>query len=910
MDWRLYCIIDNKEDKDITEDILNISKDTSSSRYSITFEDSPIEFQYSLDRITFLDNPNKLDISDDLVFIRGKLQPKIIEIIQFDSWCKIKYFDEKKSTVPFSSIQFIRNERKEQSISSVMDYLLEVAEIDDNKMASDNEEQSFIVTQLKDLEIREDSVLSTLLKRETPSIKKYPKPIIAPFSSNFSQLKAIKRALKSQISVIQGPPGTGKTQTILNIISNLLVEGKTIAVVSGNNEATRNVYEKLEKEGLGALCARLGNKANIDSFFSSLPSIENIKATAGKIEAKPKTGEIKRLEEKVKKIYKSITLKAKNQSIINELETEKTANDNNRIILPKSVPIKLIKDKSSEGLLKSAAYIETLYSTSRWMFLTKLKMLLHFGYWPQKGFSPSATIDFLQEYYYQAKIDELYETIDEIETLFPQEENDRTIRAYQEESRRILLHYLKKRYENMEDKEFSPKTYRLDQTFLDHFPIVLSTTHSLHYSSPRDRLFDYVIIDESSQVNLTSAFIALASAENAVIVGDSKQLPHVVPDRLKGPLDSIRNKYNLPDYIDYRRFSILESILIAYGDNVPNTLLKEHYRCDPEIIGFCNKRFSDDKLIVQTKHKNSGGIRIIETPAHTALGRTHPRQVEVIKSEILPFMQNKEDVGIVAPYRDQVTLIKESIEDSTILVDTVHKFQGKERSVMILSTTSDKTVFYKDQEQTDFLNNPNLINVAISRAKKELYVIATKDALSQKGTLLNDLLNYTQYYSTGSKHIKTATLSVFDLMYDDYSPILEEMKKRMKKISSFDSENLIATVIDDICSSKQFGLLSFKFNYPLRKIVSPESIADIEDRNFILSPGTHCDFVIFDNLNKRIRLIVEVDGKQHENDLQRKRDQRKDRIIKSSAINMLRIKTTDVHVKEKIESLLSPKNPG
>ena len=147
-------------------------------------------------------------------------------------------------------------------------------------------------------------------------------------------------------------------------------------------------------------------------------------------------------------------------------------------------------------------------------------------------------------------------------------------------------------------------------------------------------------------------------------------------------------------------------------------------------------------------------------------------------------------------------------------------------------------------------------------------------------------------------------------MYDDYSPILEEMKKRMKKISSFDSENLIATVIDDICSSKQFGLLSFKFNYPLRKIVSPESIADIEDRNFILSPGTHCDFVIFDNLNKRIRLIVEVDGKQHENDLQRKRDQRKDRIINSSAINMLRIKTTDVHVKEKIESLLSPKNPG
>ena len=907
MDWPLYCVIDNKDDKDITEDILCIRKDASSSRYSIIFTNNPTEFHFSLDRITFLDKPNMLDISDKLVFIKGKLQPEINKIIQFDSWCKIKYFDGKRSTVPFSYIQLITNERKEQRISSVMDYLIEVAEIDDNKIASDNEEQNFIVSQLKDLEIREDSVLSTLLKNDKPSNREYSKPIIAPFSSNASQLKAIKRALKSQISVIQGPPGTGKTQTILNIISNLIVEGKTIAVVSGNNEATRNVYEKLEKEGLGFLCARLGNKANIDSFFSSLSSKESIRTAFRNIERKPNVNEIKELEEKVKKIYKSIARKAKYQSVINELETEKTANDYNRIILPKSMPIKLMKDRSSEGLLKNAAFIEILYSSSSWMFITKLKMLLRFGYWPQKDFSPSNAIDCLQEQYYQAKISELKESIDEIETLFPREENDKAIRSYQEESRKYLLYYLKKRYENMKDKEFSTKTYRLDQTFLDHFPIVLSTTHSLHYSSPRGKLFDYVIIDESSQVNLTSAFIALASAENAVIVGDSKQLPHVVPEKMKGPLDSIKKKYNLPDYIDYRRFSLLESILVAYGGNVYNTLLKEHYRCDPEIIGFCNKRFYDSQLIVQTKHENSCGIRIIETPSHTALGRTNPRQVEIIKSEILPLANDKEDIGIVAPYRDQVALIRDNIENYTILVDTVHKFQGKERSTIILSTTSDKTVFYKDPEQTDFLNNPNLINVAISRAKKELYVIATTEALNQRGTLLNDLYNYTQYYSTSSKHIKTTTLSVFDLMYDDYSPILKEMKERMKKVSSFSSENIVATVIDDICKSRQYGMLSFKFNYPLRKIISPDTIKDNEDRNFILSPGTHCDFVIFDDLNKRIQLIVEVDGKQHEKEIQKKRDQRKDRIINFFAIDMLRIKTTDVNVKEKIESILSSK---
>ena len=50
--------------------------------------------------------------------------------------------------------------------------------------------------------------------------------------------------------MIQGPPGTGKTQTILNIIANILVQGKTVMVVSNNNSATANVLEKLQKYGL------------------------------------------------------------------------------------------------------------------------------------------------------------------------------------------------------------------------------------------------------------------------------------------------------------------------------------------------------------------------------------------------------------------------------------------------------------------------------------------------------------------------------------------------------------------------------------------------------------------------------------------------------------------------------------
>lgn len=78
----------------------------------------------------------------------------------------------------------------------------------------------------------------------------------------------------------------------------------------------------------------------------------------------------------------------------------------------------------------------------------------------------------------------------------------------------------------------------------------------------------------------------------------------------------------------------------------------------------------------------------------------------------------------------------------------------------------------------------------------------------------------------------------------------------------------------------------------------------MEDYNFAMRSGSHCDFVIYNQLNKQIRLAIEVDGKQHEEDLQKKRDSRKDRILHSVGICLLRIKTTDLNIKEKIESKL------
>ena len=94
---------------------------------------------------------------------------------------------------------------------------------------------------------------------------------IFPFGCNQSQFEAVTEALSNRISVIQGPPGTGKTQTILNIVANLVMQGKTVQIVSNNNSAVDNIIEKLSspKYELDFIAANLGRKERKIDFINN-----------------------------------------------------------------------------------------------------------------------------------------------------------------------------------------------------------------------------------------------------------------------------------------------------------------------------------------------------------------------------------------------------------------------------------------------------------------------------------------------------------------------------------------------------------------------------------------------------------------------------------------------------------------
>ena len=822
----------------------------------------------------------------------------VYQIIAFNEYAKLFFASGNTKLVSRSDIKLVSDISQKSGIKNFINYLKEIS-----VLMPTEDGGNFLFNQLDKLSVLEDCVLGKFLSGK---LKKdnTEKEIIYPFDTNLSQRVAVKAALEEDLSIIQGPPGTGKTQTILNIVANYIAKGGSVAVVSGNNEATRNVKDKFEAAGFGYLNAFLGNAKNVETFFER-------EQGAVKINEKSVIGNSARYLRQTSdgvETYLQLSLDvAKIAQLISEYEVEKEINDAEYQIKERIVP-KTLKDKkyTSAKLLELASVLETLPDDKVTGFFNRVRILFRFGIIRLKGIAQNKedAIGYLKNKYYDVKISELNEAQAEKKNYIDSNNLTELLSKQKKLSNDIFKYALQERYKGLTDCNFTARNYRSKfGAFTKRYPVVYSTTHAIISCSGENYLYDCVIIDESSQVDLISAVIAFSMAKKVVLVGDEKQLPHVVKSQLVPKLNNIFNKYKLRGYFDYAKNSIL-SCVIKKEKKVVSTLLNEHYRCDPQIIGFCNKRFYNGELVVRSAHNDGNGVTLISHGSHFERDRQNEREVDIIEKEIIDELPANQS-GIIAPYNNQIALLNSRFDNRGCVIDTIHKFQGKEKDYIILSTVANKIKFYDDEEKIDFLNNPNLINVAISRAKKRLYILASEEVLNQEGSILRDLAKYYEYYCSETKKVKTKVYSVFDLMYEDYAPILEKTKKELLNISQYPSENIIATVINGICKSGECGALAFKFNYPLKYVIKLNTLTDPQDIKFVSNINTHCDFLIYNKLNKEIALVVEVDGSQHKEEIQAARDRRKDRLLADAGVKILRLATTTIECKEKIVAMLS-----
>ena len=399
------------------------------------------------------------------------------------------------------------------------------------------------------------------------------KIIIFPFDTNSSQRVAVKRALEEDLSVIQGPPGTGKTETIRNIVANYVARGGSVAVVSGNNEATRNVKDKFESTGFGYLNAFLGNSENVKKFFES--PHDNIR----QIEKIDKTNSERLLKEASggAETYLKYSLDiARIVQSVSEYEVEKEINDAEYRIKNRIVPQELTKKKyTGAKLLELASVLETLPENKITSFFNRARFLFRFGIIKVKEIAKNRedSIEYLKNKYYDVKISELNDEKEKKQEFVDTNNLSELLKAQKDLSMKIFLSCLRERYESFCEHTFSIKDYKFHfNDFIKRYPIVYSTTHALRSCTGDNFLYDCVIIDESSQVDLISAVIAFSVAKRVVLVGDEKQLPHVVKSLYivsAISLSAITENIKLPLFVIYscsaetqiqRLISILSSI--------------------------------------------------------------------------------------------------------------------------------------------------------------------------------------------------------------------------------------------------------------------------------------------------------------------------------------------------------------
>ena len=433
--------------------------------------------------------------------------------------------------------------------------------------------------------------------------------------------------------------------------------------------------------------------------------------------------------------------------------------------------------------------------------------------------------------------------------------------------------------------------------FLSDYPIILSTTFSATTNIDRLIPFDMLIMDEASQIDISAGALALNCANAAVIVGDEKQLPNVVPDDIRREADRLFATYDVGNQYQFYDNSFLNSIIAVFPD-VPKTLLREHYRCEPRIIEFCNKMFYSGQLIPMTQRSITPSMSIIRTVmGNHARGKVNVRQAEECVLEAKRLADLYKSIGVITPYNDQVRLIddlfrKEGLKD--IRIATVHKFQGREEDAIILCTV--------DNEIKEFIDDPHLLNVAVSRAKNHFSLIVNGNDMPDSN--IKKLADYIAY--CGGNVMAGSVRSVFDLLYDQYSKEREVFVKSKLSISQYLSENIITNELNVILQKKSYSNLKFLFQYPLSLLVSDFGALTKEEIIYAKNDWTRCDFLVYDIVTKKPILVIEVDGMSFhkEGSEQWQRDRKKDSILAKSGIHLLRLPTTGSREKEKIEKAL------
>jgi len=258
---------------------------------------------------------------------------------------------------------------------------------------------------------------------------------------------------------------------------------------------------------------------------------------------------------------------------------------------------------------------------------------------------------------------------------------------------------------------------------LEGASVVAATTASCGSRIVQSLEFDTAIVDEAGQLTEPGTLAAVNRADRFVLVGDHQQLPPVV-----------RSENSLSE-------SLFQRLIEEYPD--ASVMLDRQYRMSQRIQWFSSREFYDGQLrpaapeIAGQRLDDLSGVSEAALPPELAdpvtfvdpsghrVGNTNPTEAERVREVVEAYLDAgvaPEDVGVIAPFRAQVSEIQHRAPDG-VAVDTVDRFQGSDKEVVVLST-----VATGDLDGPIFEDHRRM-NVALSRAKRACCLVGDERAL-------------------------------------------------------------------------------------------------------------------------------------------------------------------------------------
>ena len=662
---------------------------------------------------------------------------------------------------------------------------------------------------------------------------------------NLDQLLAINNAMRYPVAYVQGPPGTGKTSTILNTILTAFFNEKTVLFSSYNNHPINGVIDQLknlkyEDRIIPFPLLRLGNNENIKETLSEM---RRLYERCSKIKVYDKTLD-KNKDERMERAKRLVDLLKQYEKKMELLERRETLDllldyeEKNQSATTLSFMTDL-KDRQKNRIEQELEKAGTITDESALELLDR-----NFAAFYQYLYFVSAK--------YIKRIDE------------PKNEDLKAILNEEDEETRLksFIQYLSK----------SDNIKKLKRIF----PVMATTCLSAGKIGEPEPLFDMVIIDEASQCNTAVSLVPVIRGESLMLVGDPQQLNPVIVLDDKTNL-YFRRQYKIPDEYDYKKNSIYKTFLMcdAVSDE---TLLHHHYRCDPRIIQFNNKKYYNSKLKIDSEIQKKDPLVFVDIKEKKKNRKKNESILEA--GEIIRLANACPDlqIGVITPFVNQRKLIEECLAEtalSNVTCGTVHAFQGDEKDVVIFSTaiTGDTA-----RSTYDWLkNNKELINVATSRARKQLIVLADYDSVnrlhgeSPEGDDLFELIEY----------VKKKGMSV----------VTEKTNaSRALGIKPFSSETESA-FLNNLNHALQNILVS-RNKYKVHKEIPISQVFQDNTTDSDLFYTGRFDFVVYERQGSMDYpvLAIELDGKEHfEDDVVRRRDAKKNRICEEHNLQLIRV---------------------